>query len=143
MRRFLVVLAALHLAACTTRHVNPQPVPDTNPPGNPAPDDDWARRLGREADRLAEDGRLADALPLYQQAYEQGFRDPNGLFDAARVAGRVNQPAQALTWLERAADAGFADTRRLQSDPDLATVRQDPGFPRIAEMVNANEVKRS
>jgi tetratricopeptide (TPR) repeat protein len=92
---------------------------------------------------LAMDGKYAEALPLYQRAWDQGLRESGTLYNAACSASLAGKQAEALTWLERAAEAGFSAATHMQSDPDLAAVREDPGFARVAEKVAANEAKRS
>jgi tetratricopeptide (TPR) repeat protein len=101
------------------------------------------RRLKSEAEQLAMSGKYAEALPIYQRAWEQGLREPGVLYNAACSAALVGNKAEALTWLERAADAGLSQAKHMQSDSDLASVREDPAFARIAERVAANEAKLS
>ena len=63
------------------------------------------------------------------KAYEQGFRDPNGLFDAARVAGRVDQPARPSPgWSapRTRASRTRGGSSRTRTSPPCARTRASP-----------------
>ncbi|HEX8820576.1 MAG TPA: DUF6624 domain-containing protein [Archangium sp.] len=141
MNRLLAWLAALSfLSACA--HSTPTEAPATAPTTAPAPAPTAeGLALAREADALAMSGKTGEALPLFRRAWEQGFRDVGLFYDAACAAALEGQKAEALTWLGRAAEAGFSATSHLKSDPDLASVREDPAFARVVERVAANEAK--
>jgi hypothetical protein len=87
------------------------------------------------------EGDMATALTLYRRAWELGMRQDAALCNAACAASLAGQTAEALTWLERAAQAGFAHAVHLQQDADLAAVRAEAGFPRVVAQVEANEAK--
>ncbi|HEY0093685.1 MAG TPA: DUF6624 domain-containing protein [Archangium sp.] len=144
MNRLIVRLAALSLlSACA--HSTPTAAPATAPTATaavPAPTEE-ARGLASQAVTLALSGKTAEALPLFRQAWEQGVRDMGILYDAACAASLEGQKAEALTWLERAADAGFAEVEHMKRDSDLAAVREEPGFARVVERVAANDAKRN
>ena len=146
MNRLFVRLAALSLlAGCAHTASSEAPVaaPGASAPAPAAAAGPSAEalRLARQADMLALSGKTAEALPLFRQAWEQGVRDQGILYDAACAAALEGQKAEALTWLERVAEAGFAESNHMKTDPDLASVREDPAFARILERVAANEAK--
>lgn len=70
----------------------------------------------------------------YEQAAELGrilferTGDPMHAFNAACSRARASQPERALEWLERARDAGFDQPGVLDTDEDLAPVRDLPGW---------------
>ncbi len=74
---------------------------------------------------------------------EQGFAlaaDSGAAIDAASAAydaacslARMGQTADALTWLERAVEHGFADRVLLDEDPDLDALRHTPDFDALRE----------
>ncbi len=149
MNRLIVRLAALSLlAGCvhTASSEAPEAAPVASAPAAsapasaPAPSAE-ALALARQADGLAMSGKTAEALPLFRQAWEQGVRDQGILYDAACAAALEGQKAEALTWLERTAEAGLAEASHMKADPDLVSVREDPAFARILERVAANEAK--
>lgn len=47
----------------------------------------------------------------------------------------------ALNWLARAVDNGFLNLRRLQTDPALTTLRRDPGYAAVMNLVKENRKK--
>jgi hypothetical protein len=145
MNRLIVRLAALSLlSACAHAPSTETPAAPAaaSAPAAPAPTAE-ARALASQADALARSGKMAEALPLYRQAWEKGVRDENTLYGAACAAALEGQKAEALTWLERAADAGFAMAEHMKKDTDLASLREDPAFARVVERVAANDAKRN
>lgn len=140
MNRLIARLAALSLlSACA--HTASSETPATPTAATAPASTARARELASQAEALAMGGKYAEALPLYRQAWEGGVRDQGVLYDAACAAALQGQKAEALTWLERTADAGFAMTEHLKQDPDLASVRDDPAFARVLERVAANDAK--
>ncbi|WPB79344.1 DUF6624 domain-containing protein [Archangium violaceum] len=144
MNHLIVRLAALsllsacaHTAAPTEK---PAPAAASAPATAPAPTPE-ARALAMQADALLTSGKSAESLPLYRQAWEQGVRTEGMSYNAACAAALAGEKAEALTWLERAADAGFAEPGHLRQDEDLASLREEPAFARIAEKAAANEAK--
>jgi hypothetical protein len=136
MRRLLVPFLTLSLLAGCAH---------TSPPASasvPKPTAE-ARKLAGEADALVMQGKPAEALPLYRRAWEQGVRKEGPLYNAACAAALAGERAEALTWLERAVDAGFANAQHLKTDEDLASLREDPAFARLVERTAANEAKRN
>ncbi|MGQ0508366.1 MAG: TPR end-of-group domain-containing protein, partial [Myxococcaceae bacterium] len=90
----------------------------------------WPKEGAREASlggvRHAR-GDYAAAAKLLQLAF--GLRKrPTDAFNAACSHARAGDPAAALSWLERAVNAGLNDASLLESDPDLESVRQLPEF---------------
>ncbi|AKJ06757.1 hypothetical protein ATI61_105271 [Archangium gephyra] len=144
MNRLIVRLAALSLlSACAHTAApseTPAPAAATAPIAAPAPTPE-ARALAMQADALLMSGKSAESLPLYQQAWEQGVRAERMSYNAACAASLAGQKAEALTWLERAVDAGFAEPGHLKQDEDLASLRAEPAFARISEKAAANEAK--
>lgn len=87
-------------------------------------------RLGYRAEHLAfVEGKLPEALALYQRAWEGGVRrQPRWLFTAAIAAASAGQPEEALAWLTRALDAGFSQEEQLKEAPELESLRATPAF---------------
>ncbi|HEX5745958.1 MAG TPA: DUF6624 domain-containing protein [Archangium sp.] len=144
MNRLIVRLAALSLlSACAHTAApteTPAPAAATAPAAAPAPTPE-ARALAMQADALLQSGKSTESLPLYRQAWEQGVRTEYTSYNAACAAALAGQKDEAFTWLERAVDAGFAEPGPLKQDEDLASLREEPAFARIAEKAAANEAK--
>ena len=67
-------------------------------------------------------------------AYEQK-PDPTVAYNAACAFARASDSAQALVWLERAISSGFSDKNLLVTDPDLQSMRSQPGFDHLLERI--------
>jgi hypothetical protein len=140
MHRLLVSLLTLSLLAGCAHTAAPQSsAPAASAPKATAE----ARKLAGEADALVMQGKPAEALPLYLRAWEQGVRKEGPLYNAACAAALAGGRAEALTWLERAVEAGFADAQHLRKDSDLESLREEPAFARLVERAAANEAKRN
>jgi TPR repeat protein len=95
------------------------------------PDSGYAHlRLGQlaEASNDAERARAA-----FQAAADIGH--PAAMFEYARLLARTGESSRAAEWVERAAEAGFHDVHRFESDPDLAPLRASAGGPAFEDRV--------
>jgi Zn-dependent protease len=67
-------------------------------------------------------GRHDAAAALAERLHER-FGHPEDAYNAACSHARAGRAAEALSWLERAVDAGYDDLAHLEADEDLASVR--------------------
>jgi len=94
---------------------------------------DESHELGRLAwfrvhEALHHAARYEDAVTLGDRMFAQ-WKSPLDAFNNACALSRAGRPLEALSWLERARDAGLHDGARLvDSDGDLAAVRELPEF---------------
>ncbi len=58
---------------------------------------------------------------------------PYPQFGLARAYARLGSKREAIAALARAIDNGFDDRERVESDPDLDSIRTDPGFQPLLE----------
>ena len=65
-------------------------------------------------------------------AFEQK-PDPNIAYNNACAFARDSDSTQALVWLEKAIASGFSDRNHMATDPDLQSVRSQPGFAALLE----------
>ena len=54
-------------------------------------------------------------------------------YNIACVYALQNEEQDALKWLQRAVDNGYANWERIQTDPDLENIRSSPGFSNLLE----------
>lgn len=85
----------------------------------------------------------------YAKAIELGLKlcdlDANGGINPYNLAccySLNGDKDNAIKWLQRAAEAGFADDSLLAGDPDLQAVRGEAGFKTVAERVGKNAEKQ-
>lgn len=72
-------------------------------------------------------GDVDAACRLGELLYERAS-DPLAAFNVACCVARLGRPQDALSWLERAREAGFEDLEVLDGDEDLDPVRALPGW---------------
>lgn len=106
---------------------------------NPHDGDNWAQLA--YARYQAKDFRASAAA--YEQAQSLGAGFPfTSAFNIARCHAQLNDKEKAFEWLERALALGFRDLWRLRTDNDLASLRDDPRFKRLASIDDASRLSR-
>lgn len=80
----------------------------------------------------------APAAAAFERAGGIGFASGNAHYNAASSFALAGQGEAALTALDRAASAGFANVQTLEADADLASVRDLPAFAEILQAVRVN-----
>ena len=83
-------------------------------------------------------GSSRQKLQQYEQAVaaykhlenDQNFAAP-ALYREALSLAKLNRKSEALDALDKAVDAGFARPQIMEQEPDLAVLREDPGFAKI------------
>jgi hypothetical protein len=73
----------------------------------------------------------AAAAALLDAAIVVGPVEPEMYYDRACVHALQGEPKPALAALETALTAGFRNWDWIDKDPDLASLRADPGFARL------------
>ena len=66
-----------------------------------------------------------------------GAKTPTDLYNVACGFALIGQKEKALDYLGRAVAAGFDDRRLLETDTDLASIRDTDGFRKILGKVKA------
>jgi len=73
------------------------------------------------------------AATCYEVAAAIRPEGPYPQFGLARAYARLGSKRAALAALARAIDNGFDDRGRVESDPDLGSIRTDPGFQELLD----------
>src|SRR3954471_3619539 len=81
-------------------------------------------RLGASLLSLGEYKRAASA---FHKAVEIGKR-PEPLYGLASSYARLNDKEQAFVWLKKALEAHLSQPERIETDANLASLRDDPRF---------------
>lgn len=90
----------------------------------------------RLAGALVNLGRPAEALPLIDKAEALGWAKPQVAFRRATAHARLGDKDAAFRAIEAAARAGFVQIPLLQSDPSLASLREDARWKGALEAVD-------
>ncbi|MCE9671707.1 hypothetical protein LY474_28255 [Myxococcus stipitatus] len=144
MRRLVILLTALNLAACA-HSTGGAAAPAGSSASAAAPKPvatPEARQAAMEADGLARKGDHVAALALYRRAWEGGVRNRNTAYNAACSASLSKEGEEALTWLGRAVDEGFNNVAHLRKDPDLENIRGLPGYAAVEQRVVEEDAKQ-
>ncbi len=72
--------------------------------------------------------QYAKAELLLGAAMEIGPVEPELFYDLACVRALQGDKPGALARLREAVDAGYRDWDNIEKDPDLASIRSDPGY---------------
>ena len=99
-----------------------------------APGIDWFR-LGYSLVKL---GRDAEALATFGAGEKHGLPKPSVDLGLALALARSDRD-KAFEHLKAAADGGFNDSHRLETEDVLAPLRADPRFAKILDTVKRNE----
>ncbi len=86
--------------------------------------------LANEYRTAGDPARAALALTI---ATEIRPRDANALYDLACARAVQGETSKALDALGRSLEAGFSPLSHLETDPDLATLRQLPAYRELVE----------
>ncbi len=95
----------------------------------------WARLLPLAADAGAR-GRLVESLASHTAALHE-LDDTVRDLDAMRALAIAGSGEQALAWLRRAADRGYAHVGWIEDDPELESLRKVAGFDELIARVSA------
>jgi Tetratricopeptide repeat len=90
----------------------------------------------RYANSLSNVNRLDDAVRAYEIALALEYPHPEVVqYNIACAYSRLNRADEAYRYLEQAVRSGFAAVGKLQTDPDLATLRARPDWAeRVARL---------
>jgi tetratricopeptide (TPR) repeat protein len=73
-------------------------------------------------------GQYARAIDAMRQAEALRFQQPGARYRIARAFAKLGEKEQAFTWLNKAVESGFSQLQALNTDPDIAGLRDDPRF---------------
>ena len=90
--------------------------------------------LARLQSHLHDAGRYGEAASVGQRAFDAGPDEPGRVaYNVACSLACAGEQEAALEWLERAAEAGFADRATLDNDPDLEPLRRSSRYQAVRE----------
>jgi len=78
--------------------------------------------------KLHSKGQYAQAADAFEEAMDLGFRPGTSMYNIACCHALMGEAGRAMSWLEKAFDAGFDDPGNLTSDSDFHPIRSDAAF---------------
>ena len=77
-----------------------------------------------------------EALAAYERAAAlPGMHGAEAAYDTARIHALAGETDLAFTWLGRAVEAAWKDTERMAKDEDLESLRTDPRWKEIVDLM--------
>ncbi len=101
-------------------------------PGNPRT---WYR-LGTALHGMGEDEKAGSA---YKTALDAGLPPAFGEYQLGLVYASMREKEKSFEYLKKAAEHGFSQSERLETDGELAALRSDARFAGLAEKVKRNQ----
>ena len=87
-------------------------------------------RLGMARHNLEQFKAAVDA---WERAAALGFAPVFTQYNLASATARMGESDAAISWLEKSLVAGFNQVQTLETDADLASLRNDPRFKALVE----------
>jgi hypothetical protein len=88
--------------------------------------------------------RYSEAVPAYLKALDLGAMTPNKIMmELARCYAAWGKKEDALLWLERSVQAGWAGLDRIRTDERLDPLKSDPKFIKLAAIVDISSMDRN
>ncbi|HUU44235.1 MAG TPA: TlpA disulfide reductase family protein, partial [Acidobacteriota bacterium] len=85
-----------------------------------------------------DEGKTEEAIAMFKRQVELIPAGKWGAYNVACANGRTGQTEQALEWLTKAVESGWDDPAQLESDSDLASIREEPGFAAVLARAEEN-----
>jgi tetratricopeptide (TPR) repeat protein len=82
-------------------------------------------------------GKYEQAIEAYQHSTQTGS-NPATMYNLATAYSKTNNREKAFEWLRKAVAAGFAQVKQLETDADLATLRDDSRFKEVMAQAQRN-----
>ncbi len=104
------------------------------------PQDEGGSFTSMKALLLAKAGKQAEAVEQIDRAYEigKGFGHfHHTAYNIASAYAAMNRPADAVKWLEVAAEQGFPNGAYFEIDPNLEGIRDEAGFLGLMERLRS------
>jgi tetratricopeptide (TPR) repeat protein len=102
-----------------------------------ARDPEDGRALYRLGWALFGQGDLTAAVAAFEKQYACAWNPSYASYNAACCYAQLGDADMAITWLERSVASGYDDPLQIETDEDLASLRDDPRFHDLIEQLAA------
>lgn len=86
---------------------------------------------------LHSSGEYARAIAAFEQFERLQPQQPQGMYRIGRAYAKLGDKDKAIEWLNKAIQAGFLNLQQFSSDPDIASLRDDPRFKELSTRLTA------
>ena len=95
-------------------------------------------KLFQQGIQLHGEGKFGEAIASFEQAQKAGYIPQACFYRIGKAYAKMNDMERSLSYLGKAADAGFLRYDLLRDDADLEAVRKDSRFVPIYEKVQSS-----
>merc|ERR1711916_326567 len=99
---------------------------------------EFKRIYAKALQKLSNPSKAKDAKALFLELTQMSTSNADLCFYLCRCDAELKHFESALSYLEKALTFGYSDYRALNFDPDLAKVRELPGFDSILSKYRAS-----
>lgn len=78
------------------------------------------------------------SVQAFQRSLQLGYRAQVSMYNIACAYARAGQTSAAIDWLYKSRAAGFQLAKYIDSDEDLDSLRDDPRFEKLSEIVRTD-----
>jgi beta-lactamase regulating signal transducer with metallopeptidase domain/tetratricopeptide (TPR) repeat protein len=93
-------------------------------------EEDWYD-VGLELLRLR---RLDESIHAFEQSIAAGEKAGAAMYNIACAYSLKQDARSGMAWLRKAIDNGYSDDEHMKRDPDIALLRQQPGFAELRQL---------
>ncbi len=99
-------------------------------------EDDWYE-VGLDLLRLR---KTNDAIHAFQQSIANGEKTGAATYNIACAYSLGGDVRNGMSWLEKSIENGFSSDDKFENDPDIALLRQQPGFDALRQKAKDLEI---
>jgi beta-lactamase regulating signal transducer with metallopeptidase domain/tetratricopeptide (TPR) repeat protein len=100
-------------------------------------EDDWYE-VGLDLLRLR---KTNDSIYAFQKSIENGEKTGAATYNIACAYSLGGDARNGMIWLEKSIENGFSSDDKFENDPDIALLRQQPGFEGLREKAKDLEIR--
>ena len=98
-----------------------------------AEDDDTAQQMAQKVAELFQAKEYDEAITILQQILKIKPDDETVLYNIACAYALLKKPEEAVAYLQKSLEAGFANFELIESDPDLQCIKTCDGYKKIIQ----------
>ncbi|MBI5366019.1 MAG: alpha/beta fold hydrolase [Planctomycetes bacterium] len=135
VRSYRISLAVMSLALALS--AAPALAQPAAPPADDAAKMEAFTAAYEEGMKAIEAGKFDEGIAAFKKAIEANPDDPNPYYNVGCCYARLGKKPEAIDWLKKSAEKGFADVEHMGKDTDLDGLREEAGYKELVAGVTA------